>query len=514
VKHPALVVFTAAACCALSRCPILAQQDGTEVLSHRGHAGPGAAAVEQGFSQSPVEPQSRPSAVEQGFSQSPVEPQSRPFAAEQGFSRSPVEPQSRPFAVEQGFSPARQPLPAARVAEHLASFDQIWTTVRDRHWDPALHGVDWERAKRELRPRVEAASSDKEARAVMLELVDRLGQTHFNVIPADLYGLLGDGSASAPGDSGIRARVLERRAIVTSVIDRSPGARLGVRPGWEILRIGDFEVRPRLDRLVTELPDTLLKEADLAAAVEGRLKGQVGETVRLECDPGDGRVLQVSVPFELPAGVRTVVGNLPPVWVRVEARELEDGVGYFALSSFVNPVYVMDEFGKAIERARNAPGLIVDLRGNEGGAMNIVMGLLGWLVPERDRHVGTVVQRSLTLRIVVQPRPAPFGGRVAVLVDGLSMSGSEVLAAALQDTGRARLFGSRTAGAVLGAMVERLPNGDRFQYAFADYVSVTGRRLEGYGVIPDVGVQLTRDALVKGRDPVIDAAVAWIREGR
>jgi len=405
-------------------------------------------------------------------------------------------------------------LSAERRAEHLAAFDQIWTTVRDRHWDPTLNGVDWDRARRELRPKVEAAASDNDARAAMNALVDRLGQTHFNVIPGDLFQLLGDGSTPFSGDAGIRVRVLDRRAIVSAVVDGSPAARAGVRPGWEIVRIGDIDVRPRLERLVNELPETLLKRADLATAVEGRLKGRVGESIRLECDTGDGPGRALIIPFEVPQGVRTILGNLPPVWVRADARELPGATGYFALSSFVNPVYVMDEFARAVERFRESPGLVIDLRGNEGGAFNIVMGMLGWLVADRDRQVGTVVQRNLTLKILVQPRPAPYGGRVAVLVDGLSMSGSEVLTAALQDTGRARVFGSRTAGAVLGATIERLPNGDRFQYAFADYVSVTGRRLEGYGVVPDVAVDLTRDGLIKGHDAVINAAVEWIQQRR
>jgi len=405
-------------------------------------------------------------------------------------------------------------LSAERRAEHLAAFDQIWTTVRDRHWDPTLNGVDWERARRELRPRVEAAATDGDARAAMNALVDRLGQTHFSVIPGDVFELLGDGSTPFSGDAGIRVRVLDRRAIVSAVVDGSPAARAGVRAGWEIVRVGDTDVRPRLERLVNELPETLLKRADLATAVESRLKGRVGESIRLECDTGDGPGRALIIPFEVPQGVRTTIGNLPPVWVRTDTRELPDGTGYFALSSFINPVYVMDEFGKAIERFRDSPGLVIDLRGNEGGTFNIVMGMLGWLVADRGRQVGTVVQRNLTLKIVVQPRPAPYGGRVAVLVDGLSMSASEVLVATLQDTGRARVFGSRTAGAVLGATIERLPNGDRFQYAFADYVSVTGRRLEGYGVVPDVAVDLRRDALIKGHDPVIDAAVEWIQQRR
>jgi carboxyl-terminal processing protease len=402
----------------------------------------------------------------------------------------------------------------ARRSEHVASFTQVWTTVRDQHWDPTLNGVDWERARRELEPQVEAAASDEEARAAIAALIERLGQTHFSLIPSDLYQLLEDGGTPFSGDTGIRARVLDSRAVVSSVVAGSPAARAGVRPGWEIVRLGGVEVRPRLERLVRELPETLLKPADLASAVAGRLKGRTGESVTLTFDTGEGGVRELAVPFDVPQGVRTIVGHLPPVWVRVDTRELPGGIGYFALSGFANPIHVMDEFGEAVERFRDAAGLVIDLRGNQGGAFNIVMGMLGWLATDRDRQVGTVVRRNLTLKIIVQRRPSPFDRPVAVLVDGLSMSASEVFAAALQETGRARIFGSRTAGAVLGSTIERLPNGDRFQYAFADYVSMTGRRLEGHGVVPDVAVSLTRGALINGSDPVIDAAVEWIRQRR
>jgi carboxyl-terminal processing protease len=61
-------------------------------------------------------------------------------------------------------------------------------------------------------------------------------------------------------------------------------------------------------------------------------------------------------------------------------------------------------------------------------------------------------------------------------------------------------------------MIEKLPNGDGFQYAFANYVSASGEVLEAVGVIPDVEVKPSRDALLAGHDPVLDAAVAWIRQ--
>jgi carboxyl-terminal processing protease len=76
------------------------------------------------------------------------------------------------------------------------------------------------------------------------------------------------------------------------------------------------------------------------------------------------------------------------------------------------------------------------------------------------------------------------------------------------------VFGERTAGAALPSHIEKLPNGDGFQYAVANYISESGRQLEGNGVIPDVEVPLDRVALSEGRDPVLDAALKWLSTAR
>jgi carboxyl-terminal processing protease len=80
----------------------------------------------------------------------------------------------------------------------------------------------------------------------------------------------------------------------------------------------------------------------------------------------------------------------------------------------------------------------------------------------------------------------------------------------MQDLKRARVFGMRTAGAALPSMFERLPNGDGFQYAIANYISEGGKQLEGNGVIPDETVGPSRRALLEGRDPALDRALEWI----
>ena len=66
-------------------------------------------------------------------------------------------------------------------------------------------------------------------------------------------------------------------------------------------------------------------------------------------------------------------------------------------------------------------------------------------------------------------------------------------------------------GAVLPSLMDDLPNGDVLQHAFADFVvTANGVRLEGRGVIPDEEVTVTREDLLAGRDPTLDAAIEWI----
>ena len=68
---------------------------------------------------------------------------------------------------------------------NLASLDVVWQTVRDNHFDPTLGGLDWDAVRDELRPKIEAATTVGEARAVLREMLARLKQTHFEIMAPD-----------------------------------------------------------------------------------------------------------------------------------------------------------------------------------------------------------------------------------------------------------------------------------------------------------------------------------------
>lgn len=394
----------------------------------------------------------------------------------------------------------------------LLSFDFVWNTIRQKHWDPTLGGLDWQAVRNSLRPKVEAARTRTESRTAMQTMVATLGQSHFGIIPHVVYGEMeGSDGEAAPG---FELRILDGRAIVAFIDPEAPAYAQGVRPGWELLRVREADMPAKVAAILPSFQGKTTCELLVTTAMMSRLHGAVGDTIPVRFRDGADREVDLRVPLIRPRGNRTVFGNLPPIFASTQSKRLPGGAGYIKVNVFLDPGAVMAAVGEAVQLFRDAPGIILDLRGNPGGLGAMAMGMAGWFIPDEGRKLGTMILRGTQLSFAVSPRPNPYLGKTAVLVDALSVSTAEILAAGLQDLGRARVFGVRTAGAALPSIIEQLPNGDGFQYAVANYVSKGGKTLEGNGLVPDSLVALTRETLLAGRDAQIDAATAWIREGR
>jgi carboxyl-terminal processing protease len=412
-------------------------------------------------------------------------------------------------------------------AKHLESFDIAWQTIRDGHFDANLNGVDWEAAKAELRPRVEAAKTADDARGAINDLVAKLKQTHFGLIPSDAYeritpkaeaeaSVVADasastGTASGPGVLGVRVRVVNDRALVTRVVEDTPAYSAGVRPGWIIDAINTDPVAPSLKASEHTSGSPALGAAMAARAIESRLDGSLSNTVRVTFTDGNDRSVTHTLQRVAPRGTPARVANLPTMYVEYESKRLPENVGYVWLSIFLDPTKVSPFFDEAISGFAGTDGMVLDLRGNPGGLGVMAIGIGGYFVEERNQKLGTMRTRQMPLNFVLNPRAEPYVKPLAILVDECSLSTSEILAGGLQDLKRARVFGTRTGGAALPSVIKKLPSGDALQYAMADYVSASGRSLEGNGVIPDEEVGPTREALLSGVDPTLQAAIRWIR---
>jgi carboxyl-terminal processing protease len=403
----------------------------------------------------------------------------------------------------------------------LQSFEYVWTAIRDKHWEVKPGGLDWQAIHDEFKPKIEAADSMEAVRAVMSQMLARLHQTHFGIVPADLYSSV-DPSHAGDVTAGIDVRVVGAQVLVTSVEPGSSAAAQGVRPGWEILKIAGADLAPVVTQLNETYAGSTLRDLMLRRTILARLDGGASESIAVEFLDAAGQHASKVLARANPKGDLVQFGFLTPmhVWItssqigggRVGSGHAGNGIGYVAFNAFLDPARLMTSFGDAVASCHTCDGFIVDLRGNPGGIGIMAMGMAGWFIAQPDQKLGTLYTRDNTLKFVVNPRLTPFSGPLAILVDGASASTSEIMAEGLKDLLRARIFGTHTAGAALPSIFEKLPDGDGFQYAIANYISEGGQPLEGLGVTPDVETPITREALLAGKDPALDAAVAWIKQ--
>ena len=242
------------------------------------------------------------------------------------------------------------------------------------------------------------------------------------------------------------------------------------------------------------------------------MHGAPGKTASVQVRDGNENVRTLALARRAPPGEATRLGNLPELIAEFEQRMLPGRVGYIRLSMFLAPV--AQPFTDAVRGfvRDDARGIIIDLRGNPGGVGGLVMGMGGHFIRDKGKSLGTMKTRESQLEFVANPRGpgALFDGPVAILVDSLSFSTSELFASGMQQVRGARLFGQQTGGMALPSIIEVLPNGDKMQFAIADLLTPDGHRIEGSGVAPDVEVPLRKEDLLAGKDAALDAAEDWI----
>jgi len=279
-------------------------------------------------------------------------------------------------------------------------------------------------------------------------------------------------------------------AVITRVIDDGPAWAAGLTEGERVLAIDGR-------------PTARLSAEQLARLLEGEESASVSLTIRRE-------------------GGRTETIVLARAMVVPETVTLrwQDGVPFLRISAFnrLTDRRLARTVIAVAHRDPAPPGLVLDLRGNRGGLLRQAIATAdlfltgGVIAVAQGRHPDA----SRTHR--ADGADIAGGLRLAVLVDGASASSAEVLAAALQDNGRAVAIGSVTTGKGLIQTVVPLPDESELHITWSSLIAPGGYALQGLGVLPAVctsrGVEAARAALadiVQGRSS--EAAAAWRATG-
>jgi carboxyl-terminal processing protease len=263
------------------------------------------------------------------------------------------------------------------------------------------------------------------------------------------------------------------------VFEGSPAARAGLVSGDRIFAVDGKPL------------------AGLASdAIGALLRGPVGSIVRVDVlRAGDdaGHTLAMTRAAVTPPDVR--------------ARLLPGAVGYLALRTFGPTAGPQVRAALARLRAQGARATVFDLRGNGGGYQSSAVQVASAFIPQ---GIVVITQTNHGHRVVTRadgtaPAPLPL----AILVDGDSASGSELVTEAIAEHGLGKVVGKRTFGKGLVQTMFPLPDGSAMKVTTARYFTPSGRDIDRIGIVPDVVVDEPADALrgMPGRDAQLDAAL-------
>jgi carboxyl-terminal processing protease len=416
-------------------------------------------------------------------------------------------PQQKPETPGTPQIPSATSEPAAKqrlnAKDRREIFEKVWREIRDHYYDPSYNGVDWNEVHRRYAPLVDAASKDQEFYALMSQMTSELHDAHTRFSSPEQWKNF---RRQQGVTVGFTVDDVDGKTVVTSVIPGTDAAHVGIEPGMVVLRVQD---KPIAERIAEIEKKRLPSSSDRATRwfIYNRLfAGPADAPVKVGLQRADGSVFEVSVH-------RQIYSAAPDVTTHV----LPSGNVYIRFDGFQHPV--TKEFRDALQRFRDAPGLIVDLRRNGGGDLAVVLPIAGYFFGKKtlfakdstrtgkplSSYVGLF---KLPLQLYVgKPGDQIYSGPVTVLVDAHSASSSEVFAAGMQDTGRAKIIGSQSCGCVLGIAKPRVMKGGAvLEMSEVLWFSPKGRKLEGTGIIPDQVVMPTMFDLQRGRDTVLAAA--------
>ncbi len=344
--------------------------------------------------------------------------------------------------------------------------------MRNHFYDPHHNGLDWPAVRERYLPDVELATSEDSVARVINAMLSELHASHTRFYTryepeyyqlADIFagalrrrGLQSafpDGHISYPGIGIISGSEANARHTITAVIDGTPAQQAGLRPGDEIIAADGTPFEPI-----------------------GSFRGKVGKTVVLEVHRG-GSDRQVSVvPVDLEPNKMFLRG------LETSARLIESNgrrIAYVHVWSYAGSVYQ-----RALEdllsqgALKDADALIWDLRDGWGGAQPEYLDLFNARAPTMQ-----VTNRSGKSEFVNVKWRKP----VAMLINGGTRSGKEVLTYGFKKYRLGELIGTRTEGAVLAATAFLIGSG--LLLLAVEDVRVDGERLEGVGVTPTIEVQ-------------------------
>ena len=405
---------------------------------------------------------------------------------------------------------------AARTgrAQNLSSFDRsrgqdmlraIKDDIKKNYYDPTFRGIDLDAHFKQAEEKIKQATSLGHMFGIIAQALLDFGDSHLYFIPPD---------RAASYEYGWRMQMVGDKCFITAVKPGSDAEAKGLRAGDEIYSIDGYAptrenhwkmlyyyyaLRPQAGvRLVVTKPTGEQHEYEIATKI------RPGKRIKDLSGAGGG-------------------GDIHELIRKAEDADRENRDPYVSVSEDLL-VWKMSEFDLSVSqvddmmsKASKHKSLVLDLRGNGGGAETTLLRMIGNLF-DRDVQIGEIKRRKETKPLVAKTRGGDkvFKGNLVVLIDNASGSASELLARVVQAEKRGAVVGDRSAGAVMRSRVHGHQSGVDIVAFYAasvtdaDIVMADGKSLEHVGVQPDHVVLPNGADIAAQRDPALSFAFSLV----
>jgi len=284
---------------------------------------------------------------------------------------------------------------------------------------------------------------------------------HSSYMTADMYKEMQVETRGEFGGLGIQIGVKDHRITVIAPIEETPAYAAGIEAGDIIIKVDD----------------TPTKELTLMEAVQ-KMRGPKGTKVTLTVERESSKT-----PLQF-----TLIRDTIKIQ-SVRSRVLDERIGYIRISQFQEST--AEDLGETLTELneKKVQGLILDLRNNPGGLLSAAVGVSEQFL-ESDKLVVSIKGRDgqkdeYRARLQSEHYEYPM----IILVNQGSASASEIVAAAMQDWGKAVVIGMTTFGKGSVQTILPLSDGSGLRLTTAKYYTPRGESIHNVGVKPDIEVE-------------------------
>jgi carboxyl-terminal processing protease len=351
------------------------------------------------------------------------------------------------------------PTANSRAGDGTGVIKEAWDIIASKYVEPA---------------RLDSANM---TRAAIEGIIGTLDDPYTTYLSPEEYKLSQSSISGEFDGIGAVVSVRDKNLVIVSPMTDSPAEKAGVRAGDIIQAInGEPAAGMNLDLAVSKIRGPRGTTVSLLILHQG-------ETEPVEITITRARIELSSVHFEM-----------------------RGDIAYINIIQFTSRTE--DEFAPVIEQLEEAGagGIVLDLRSNPGGLLDVVIMVASHFIPEgiivqvRSNQGITDTEEAVT-GLTTTDLP------MVVLVDNFSASGAEVLAGALQDHNRALISGNTTYGKGSVNFLYQLSDGSGLYITSSRWLTPNGRLIEGHGIEPDMKLELT------GEDAV-NWAIDYLKNGR